>query len=687
MIKKHLVLFFLLLCILSAHAQERVFVIDSVGKEVILNDATYFYEDKTNTLTFAEVGKANFKPYKKPTEAPNPKYSYWFKITLVNQNKIQTVFSFQAISKVHFGALCVLDKHQKLIKKAQIGMFLPYSQRTWGVKENAFPFQIAYQDTLTIFAKIQPYYMLERWENVVLGLPTNEHKLAFLNFQLFFQGAVWLMCFYNLLFFFMMRDRAYLYYALYIMSMGTVSIEDAHASLEEYPYQIEWAVTLAALFLTFFYTQFIRYFLNIPQFNPKLNQFCSISLRTQVVLLLIATIFYINVPQKIISTNFVAVFFLFDIGLGLWLIYASWQKQKSLATYILLGYLAMTVPLAVAILKQIVGNGANPETDGVLVQMGVLGELIVFSLGLGYRSQKAEQERIEALQENQRIIEEQNEMLEEKVEERTNELNKQKEAVEEQNKSIMENINYARRIQEAFLPKNETIGKYLQEFFILFKPRDVVSGDFYFVEEVAGKVVVGAIDCTGHGVSGAFMTMLGNDILHNLVDNQQITNPDFLLNELHKGVRQALKQAETENRDGMDAVLLTFDKENKKVQYAGAKNPLIYIQNNELHLIKADKMPIGGEQREQERVFTKHEIDITSPTMFYLFSDGFQDQFGGEQNKKFGIARMKELFLQIHTLPLLTQQTRLNEAFETWREQAGEKQIDDVLVVGIRVGE
>ena len=666
-------------------AQEKVFVIDSVGKEVVLNDATYFYEDTTCALSMSQVGKADFKPYKVPTEAPNPKHGYWFKITLTNQNKLQTGFSFQVSDKISFGELYILDKHQKLIKKTQTGMMLPYSRRAWGIRKNTFLVQIAYQDTLTIFAKIQPYYMLERLGNVVLGLPTNEQKQPYLNFQIFFQGAIWLMFFYNLLFFFMVRDRAYLYYALYIMSMGAVSIEDSHVFLEEYPYQIEWTVTISALFLTFFYTQFIRYFLNIPKINHKLNQFCNISLRTQMVLLSITTLFYIDTPQKIMSTNFVSMLFLFDIGLGLWLIYASWKTQKRLATYILMGYLAMTVPLAMAIMKQVFFGNVEAEIEGVKVQMGVLVELVVFSLGLGFRSKKAEEERIEALQENQRFIEEQNEMLEEKVEERTIELNKQKEEVEEKNKSIMENINYARRIQEAFLPKEDTIRNYLQNFFILFKPRDVVSGDFYFVEEVAGKVVIGAIDCTGHGVSGAFMTMLGNDILHNLIDNQMLTSPDLLLNELHKGVRQALKQAETENRDGMDAIMLIIDHSTKKAQYAGAKNPLIYIQNNELHLIKADKTPIGGEQREQERIFTKHEISIDLPTTFYLLSDGFQDQFGGKQNKKFSIARMKELFLQIHTLPLPTQQQMLNDTFEAWRGQAGEKQIDDVLVVGIKI--
>jgi hypothetical protein len=135
----------------------------------------------------------------------------------------------------------------------------------------------------------------------------------------------------------------------------------------------------------------------------------------------------------------------------------------------------------------------------------------------------------------------------------------------------------------------------------------------------------------------------------------------------------------------MDLVLLRIDHLYRKVQYAGAKNPLIYIQNNELHLIKGDKMPIGGEQREQARIFTKHEINAALPTTFYLLTDGFQDQFGGTEKKKFTTKRLKELLWAIHTLPLPAQQQALEVAFEQWHKQAGEKQIDDVLIMGVKI--
>ena len=257
--------------------------------------------------------------------------------------------------------------------------------------------------------------------------------------------------------------------------------------------------------------------------------------------------------------------------------------------------------------------------------------------------------------------------------------------IQNKNQTIADSIQYAQRIQKSILPLEEIVKKHLPAHFILFKPRDVVSGDFYYFEEKNDRLILATIDCTGHGVPGAFMTMVASEILNEIVQNKQIVEPDLILNKLHKNIRKALKQAETDNRDGMDLALITIDQKHKKVQYAGAKNPLIYMQNNELHLIKADKMPIGGEQREEERFFTKHEISIDLPTTFYLFSDGYQDQFGGEQGKKFTIGRLKELFLQIHTLPLPTQQQMLNDTFEAWREQAGEKQIDDVLVVGVKI--
>ncbi|TAE09873.1 MAG: hypothetical protein EAZ95_15480 [Bacteroidetes bacterium] len=324
-----------------------------------------------------------------------------------------------------------------------------------------------------------------------------------------------------------------------------------------------------------------------------------------------------------------------------------------------------------------------------LVFSVVLG--IVFVTVLNQENLRFEQDIINQNQvlqtQKQEIMLQKNNLLElhEELWQQNNALQESNLIIQNQNQNIADSIQYAQRIQKSILPLEETIQKHLPEHFIFFQPRDVVSGDFYYFEEKDNKLIFATIDCTGHGVPGAFMTMVASEILNEIVQNNMLTEPDLILNKLHKNIRKALKQTETDNRDGMDLALITIDKANKHVQYAGAKNPLIYIQNNELYVIKGDKMPIGGEQREQERIFTKHKIMIDSPTIFYLFSDGFQDQFGGEQGKKFTVGRLKELFLQIYTLPLPTQQQRLHETFKQWIARAGEKQIDDVLVAGIRL--
>ncbi len=266
------------------------------------------------------------------------------------------------------------------------------------------------------------------------------------------------------------------------------------------------------------------------------------------------------------------------------------------------------------------------------------------------------------------------------------ELAQQNIIIERKNKDITDSIHYAQRIQSAMLLLDEQIKNTLDDnYFILFKPRDVVSGDFYWFAEKEEKIIVIAADCTGHGVPGAFMSMVGDSLLNSIIHDKEIHQPDIILNELHKGIRIALKQEETANRDGMDLSMVVIDKKNKIAQYAGAKNPIIYIQNNQLFEIKGNKMPIGGEQKEEKRVFTVHNIDISQNTMFYLFTDGFQDQFGGEFDKKFMISNLRELFLKIHLEDTNTQQKILDETITNWIAQGKDKQIDDITVIGVKV--
>ncbi|MBN2214021.1 MAG: SpoIIE family protein phosphatase [Bacteroidales bacterium] len=277
-------------------------------------------------------------------------------------------------------------------------------------------------------------------------------------------------------------------------------------------------------------------------------------------------------------------------------------------------------------------------------------------------------------------IEEKNDHLEQLNEEITT----QKEMIEEKNTAITASINYAEKIQSAVLPPDDFFRENLADYFIFFRPRDIVSGDFYWGSNKDGKLVIVAADCTGHGVPGAFMSMLGTAFLNEIVANTERPESHQILNQLRKNVIEAMRQTgeEGEAKDGMDIALCVLDYKKMKLQYSGAFNPLYYIRNDELLQIKADRMPIGIHEKVVAG-FTKNELDLKPGECFYMFSDGFADQFGGPEGKKFKNKAFQELLLANHHHPMSRQKKILEEAFDSWKK--GFDQIDDVLVLGVRI--
>lgn len=280
-------------------------------------------------------------------------------------------------------------------------------------------------------------------------------------------------------------------------------------------------------------------------------------------------------------------------------------------------------------------------------------------------------------------LKEANEGLEIKVKERTQEVMAQKEEIELKSEKITSSINYAKRIQEAMLPNIDFIKQYVEDAFVLFRPRDIVSGDFYWVNEYYGKIIIAAVDCTGHGVPGAFMSMVGAQALNNIVNIKHYEQPDLILSELHKEIKTLLKQDSGNNQDGMDVALCMIDTDRQSVHFSGAKNPLIYIQNGALTVIKGDKISIGGVHKDDVKTFQNHKIFVDEPTDFYIFTDGYQDQFGGPEGRKFMIKRLKELLLEVNHKSMAAQREALEEQLEKWMGE--QRQIDDILVMGFKV--
>jgi serine phosphatase RsbU (regulator of sigma subunit) len=252
------------------------------------------------------------------------------------------------------------------------------------------------------------------------------------------------------------------------------------------------------------------------------------------------------------------------------------------------------------------------------------------------------------------------------------------EIIQRQTDSIM----YASKIQSAVLPSNERMRLLLNSYIVVYLPRDIVSGDFYWIEKIDGKTFIIVADCTGHGVPGAFMSMIGNEMLNNIIIKQRIFDPARVLEEMHKDVRYALKQDETieSSHDGMDVCMCVID--NKKLTFAGAKRPLYYVQNNEFYEIKGDRKSIGGRQKEEERTFTNHSIDLTTETMLYMSTDGYQDQHNTKQ-EKFGVKRFRDLLHSIADKPMEEQKDILEKTLAEFSE--GEKNRDDVAVLGVKI--
>jgi serine phosphatase RsbU (regulator of sigma subunit) len=294
-------------------------------------------------------------------------------------------------------------------------------------------------------------------------------------------------------------------------------------------------------------------------------------------------------------------------------------------------------------------------------------------------------------------LKQKNKKLEELVDIRTREVQEQKHQIEKQNEnleeqnaeilsqkqSITDSITYARNIQRALLPQESIARKYLDDIFILFKPRDIVSGDFYWFSEIDNILIVVAADCTGHGVPGAFMSMLGMSFLNSIVNEKKINRPGDILNHLRNYVINSLHQHDdnSNSRDGMDICLCAYDKTTNVLHYAAANNPLILVRNGELQSFDADKMPIAIYHIDRD--FETHQVEVQKGDCLYLFSDGYSDQFGGPANKRFLKKNFRDKLLMINALSMQEQKEVLQKTIEDYKGDY--PQTDDILVIGIKI--
>ena len=290
----------------------------------------------------------------------------------------------------------------------------------------------------------------------------------------------------------------------------------------------------------------------------------------------------------------------------------------------------------------------------------------------------------DGLAENERV-------LEQKVVERTEEVVKQKEEIETKTKEleilfkqVTDSIHYAKRIQEAILPPNSLVKSILPQSFVLYKPKDIVSGDFYWIDQKDDWSYFAAVDCTGHGVPGAFMSIVGYNLLKDILKNTDSIEPSIIMDKMNDGVANTLhtNSSEKETKDGMDMTLCALNHNTLELHFAAAFNPLYLIRNNELIQYKADKFPVGSFIGEKQS-FTNNVIQLQKDDIIYIFSDGYADQFGGPKGKKFMAGNFRNLLLEVSSEPIEKQKNILDNNIETWRGNL--EQVDDILIIGVKI--
>lgn len=529
-----------------------------------------------------------------------------------------------------------------------------------------------------------------------------------------FYGFMILMVFYNLMFFFSTREKIYLYYILYVASI-TFFISNINGYYFEFLWpNNEWinnfAATSTALTI-FFGLLFNMNFLNLRENSQVLFKICI------ALLPLPAIIFFLNlrghnleaIMFSQVTLLLVAVFFIISAVI-------IYRKGYKPAKFYVVAWSSVVASIFVLILKDVNVLPYSVFTINSL-QIGVTFEVLLLSLAVAdkinlYKKEKEAAQKLafESLKEKEMLIREQNQILERKVEERTREISEKNQELHTQNEEIMAqaeaileksyelegalnnitaSLQYAKRIQNAILGNIDFITSRFNDAFILFYPRDIVSGDFYWFTEKGNIKIIIAADCTGHGVPGAFMTVMGNDFLNDIILNKNILDPSEILEELDQMIVATVQKqnsGSTPTKDGMDISVLVFDDDAKTVSFSGAKNPLYMVRNNEMEVIKASKYSIGSTLVSKADVLVKkfetHTIQLMRGDQFYILSDGYQDQFGGDDNRKFLTKRLRELLHELSVLPMAQQKEKLDQIFAEWK--GGVNQTDDVLVIGVR---
>lgn len=541
----------------------------------------------------------------------------------------------------------------------------------------------------------------------------------------FYYGLMWLVVVIYFFFFVILKDRTFLFYIVYVFFQAMLQFGlDGYAYKYFFPsggYLANHFILFVAGITIIVLLQYVSSFLELVKHNKlmlKIFRICQVMVGTVVVLSLIPGTTY-EIAYPVI--NGVS---LLSVILSVVAIYRLKYKKVEVDNYFAIAFTILIAGAVVFIFGNfnLIGD-VEIAQNALKISSGLEVTILSISMSNKYRrlqkeKQEAQEIALKSLEEKNALMDEINVKLEAQVKERTAKIERQNEELAEINEEILSSIHYAKRIQTAILPSENHVNKLLPESFVFYRPKDVVSGDFYFVESATpddGKgpslAVFAAVDCTGHGVPGAFMSIVGNNYLTQGLTEPTVNNTASALDFLNKGVIKALRQDKNRDntvRDGMDIALCALDSSTNNLQFSGAKNPVYIVRQSEnveelgfeyaeddrsilkdekhpiyLKEFKGDSHPIGAYVGEELKPFTLNKIELKAGDMIYIFSDGYADQFGGPDGKKYKYKTFKKFLMSISQLPVEEQKEKLIAEYDEWKRDY--EQIDDVLVMGVRI--
>jgi len=675
-------------------AQESVEISSNFEKLQVGKKYLRVLKDESSQMTFKEFLQVSDDKFTPPKD-DSPNYGYtkaaiFAKFQVRNlETKPCEVFleiDYPVLDDVR---LYVLDDENNLTKEYKTGDWLPFSQRELSTRSFVFRLPLepykAYTVALRIKSESTFSFPIILWQPDKFWEGETYSKWWFG----IFYGIMLVMLLYNLFIYSVLKEPSYLWYVLNIIAIVLFQLAFNGIGFQylwgKFPGFNHFNMPLAASLLTLFSIGFSRLFLNTAVKQQVLDKIFIV-----LIAITIITAFLSFFITQRISLRF-ATFMVLPSSIAI--LYGGFNALRQgyrPARFFVASWLVYVIGAFLVALR---GLGLAPTNfiTTYSIQIGSAIEVILLSLALADRintlrkeiAQRAlEKERLEKEKEREmrEVMEQQNERLEQLVTERTHELF-------DKNKQLTDSIQYAQRIQKAILPSKDTLIRYFPECFIYFKPRDIVSGDFYWFGEKDNKIVIAVVDCTGHGVPGAFMSMIGNTLLNQIVLERGVTRPAEILNQLHQEVRSLLKQNDEDgSKDGMDMSICVYHQLHHIIEFAGANNPMYLIKNGELIEYKADRMGIGGTHKNENEHFTNHIIKLGSEDVsIYLFTDGYADQFGEKTGSKFMARNLKKMLLELNSnvKSLKAQHLQINKTMEEWR--GNEKQLDDQLIVGFRV--